>query len=193
VAKRSPLRAGLERRTVVEAAVQLADERGLAGLSLTELAARLGVKTPSLYNHIAGQADLERELAIEAGRRVHAAFSRAAVGRSGDDAVRAIAHAYRAFAHAHPGLYPLLLAAPAAGDEEAQAVALAVVDVVRAVIAGYGLAGDDALHAVRALRSVLHGFVSLESVGGFGMPLDLDESWARLVELLLAGLRARSA
>jgi hypothetical protein len=59
---------------------------------------------------------------------------------------------------------------------------------MRAVLAGYGLEGDDAIHAARAVRAALHGFAMLESGGGFGIKLDLDESFARLVDLLDGGL-----
>jgi hypothetical protein len=53
---------------------------------------------------------------------------------------------------------------------------------------GYGLEGDDAIHAARAVRSALHGFVALEAGGGFGIPIDLDESYARMVAVLGRGL-----
>jgi Tetracyclin repressor-like, C-terminal domain len=60
--------------------------------------------------------------------------------------------------------------------------------VVLAVLRGYGIEGDDALHATRAVRSALHGFVAVETAGGFGLPLDIDESFDRLVSLIDAGL-----
>lgn len=180
-------RARLDRRAVVAEAARLADERGLGGVTLGEVAQRLGVRTPSLYNHIAGQDDLLRELAVEAARQLYAAFVDASVGRAGPDAVRALARAYRAFAKAHPGLYPALARAPAAGDVEAEAAARAIVDIVARVVAGLE-PGDDAVHAVRAIRSALHGFVALEAAGGFGLPASVDASYERLVEVLIAGL-----
>ena len=63
-----------------------------------------------------------------------------------------------------------------------------VVDVVLAVLRGYGLEGDDAIHAARIIRAALHGFVALEAGGGFGLPLALDDSYARLVDVLDRGL-----
>ena len=72
------------------------------------------------------------------------------------------------------------------------AAAQAVVDVVVAALRGYGIDGDDAIHAVRALRAAFHGFVTLEADGGFGIPLSVDESFARLVALLEHGLDAPS-
>ena len=51
-----------------------------------------------------------------------------------------------------------------------------------AVLAGYGLSGDDAIDATRALRASLHGFVTLETGGGFGLPLDVDRRFGRMVD-----------
>jgi hypothetical protein len=51
---------------------------------------------------------------------------------------------------------------------------------------------DDAIHATRIIRASLHGFVSLEASNGFGLPLDIDETFARLTQLLDRGLAARA-
>ncbi len=66
------------------------------------------------------------------------------------------------------------------------------VGVVLAVLAGYGLEGDEALHATRAIRSALHGFVLLEAQEGFGLPLDVDESFDVLVGVLDRGLSGQA-
>ncbi len=63
-------------------------------------------------------------------------------------------------------------------------------NVIVAVLRGYGLEGDDALHGVRIVRATLHGFVTLELEGGFGLPLSLDTTFDRLVAALDRGLRA---
>lgn len=57
------------------------------------------------------------------------------------------------------------------------------------VLSTYGLTGDDAIDATRTLRATMHGFVSLEALGGFGLPQDVDRSYERLVEILDAALR----
>ena len=181
-------RAGLDRAAVVHAAAALADTIGLEEVTLADLAARLKVRVPSLYNHVAGLAGLRRELSLLALEELSARLQRAALGKARDEAVMAVAHAYRAFANEHPGLYAAALRAPDPEDAEAQAAAREVVEIVVAILASYGLQGDAAVHTVRALRSFLHGFVSLEATGGFGLPLDRDESFRRMTQIFISGM-----
>jgi AcrR family transcriptional regulator len=184
------LKAGLDSRAVVLAAAHIADEQGLDAVTLAAVAERLDVKVPSLYSHVEGLAGLRRDLALEGTRRLGGALARAAIGRSGDEAVRAMAGAYRAFVKEHPGLYAATVRAPDPGDRELQEAAAQIVDVVLQVVSVYGLHEDEALHAVRGLRSLAHGFATLEAAGGFGLPLDLDASFSRLVEAYIRGLRS---
>jgi AcrR family transcriptional regulator len=180
-------RAGLDRDRVVTTAAALADERGLSALTLSGLAERLGVRPPSLYAHVGGLDELRRELAADGTRRLSEKLADAAAGRAGSEALAAIADAYRAFAAAHPGRYAAL---QPAGDREDPS-ARRIVSLLVAVLEGYGYAGEDAIHAVRAVRAALHGFVTLERDGGFGLAVDIEESFHRLVALLDDGLRGR--
>ena len=182
-------RAGLSTAAVVAAAAEIADAEGLDRLTLARVAATAGVRTPSLYNHVESLDDVRRRVALLALRDLADALRDAAVGRAGDDALAAMADAYRAYARRHPGRYAATQRAPAEGDEEMRTAAAGAVDVVLAILRGYGLEGDDAIHAARAVRSALHGFVALEAGGGFGIPVDLDESYARMVRALARGLR----
>jgi AcrR family transcriptional regulator len=184
-------RAGLTADSVVTAAGVLADEHGLDGVTLARLAGRLGVRPPSLYAHVGGLADLRTRLAARGAEQLAAALQGAAAGLAGSEALSAVAHAYRAYALAHPGAYAALQRATGRTDQAAEAAGR-VVAVVLAVLAGYGLEGEQALHATRAIRSALHGFVLLETQHGFGLPLDLDDSFTALVALLDSGLRDRT-
>ena len=187
-----PSRPGLTTASVVAAAAELVDRAGLEALTLNRLAAELKVQPPSLYNHVAGLDGLRRELALLSTRELGARLTAAAVGQSGPAALRALTAAYRAYILAHPGLYAAGLrgADPHAPDRELVSAQEQVVAVVLAVVASFGLVGADGLHAVRILRSAVHGFATLEAAGGFGLPLDCDESFRRLQEVLVRGLQA---
>ena len=175
-------RAGLSRAVIAAQAAELADGSGWDQLTLAAVAATFGVRQPSLYKHVAGLAELRRDVSVLSGRELHDELSAAAVGKSGADALQAMAEAYRTFAKKHPGRYQACVVAPLPDDIEYRQVASAVVQIVAAVLGGYGLAGDDAIHAIRGLRALMHGFVSLEAAGGFALPQDLDESYRRLVD-----------
>ena len=71
----------------------------------------------------------------------------------------------------------LLEFAPGPTDVELIAVASEFLDVMRAVMLPLQLGGDEVIHAMRALRSLMHGFVSLEAVHGFGLSQDVDQSF----------------
>jgi hypothetical protein len=117
----------------------------------------------------------------------------AAIGRAGLDALLATAEAYRTYVQEHPGRYAAgAVAAPAADDDEHQAAAAAVLDVMRGVLRGWSLSEDETVHALRAFRAAVHGFASLEAAGGFGLDVDLDASFARLITALAAGFATGS-
>jgi len=159
----------------------MADEAGWERLTLAALAARLGVRQPSLYKHIEGIDGLRRSIGVAAKDELAGILARAAAGRARGDAIVSIARAYRAWALLHPGRYAVMQRAPAAGDAQDEAASRAIVQVILDVLAGFELRDDDATDATRALRSALHGFVALETGGGFGLPADIDRSFDRLV------------
>ena len=186
-------RMGLDQASVVEAAAKLVDEEGIEQLTLGRLAERLHVKTPSLYNHIAGLPGLKHDLALYCLRDLLGCVTRATIGKSGAEAILALADAYRTYAKQTPGRYALTLQAPPPGDQEVQAAAQQVVEVVLAVLTPYKLGEEDAIHAIRGLRSIVQGFISLELAGGFGMPIDTEASFHWLIQLFIDGLSQLTA
>lgn len=189
-------RAGLSPEAVTRVAVDLVDAGGATGfadLTLARVAAAAGVATPSLYKHVGSLAALRREVAVLAARDLRAHLVDGTLGRSGPDALRALAHGMRAYAHARPGRYAAVQVAadpedPA--DAELAAAGAEVVALMVAALRGFALADDRAVDAVRAVRAGVHGFVTLELGGGFRLPQDRDRSFDALVEMLVAGVAA---
>jgi AcrR family transcriptional regulator len=170
--------------------MRLADADGPAAVSIAALADKLSVKPPSLYAHVGGLDDVWRRLGVRGLRMLASEIGRAVEGRSGDDALRALAIAYRDFAREHPGLYEASQRSVAlADDPDATTAGNEVVSVVVRGLRGYDLAGDDAVHAVRMLRVALHGFVTLELSGGFAYAISVDETFERLLLLLSTGFQ----
>lgn len=181
-------RAGLSRDAVIRRAAQLIDERGIGELSLAAVADSYGVRIPSLYKHISGMPAIKRGIMLLAKRDFCIVLGQAAIGKSRDDAIASVAIAYRDWARNHPAQYSMTMRAPVPGDDEDAAASMAILNVIVVILAGYGLLSDDAIDATRYLRSVLHGFVALETEGAFQMPFDLERSYSRLVECVIAAL-----
>jgi AcrR family transcriptional regulator len=183
------IRQGLDAETVLQAAIELANQQGVEQLSLAALAGQLHIKTPSLYNHIKGLPDLRMQLSKRGLVLVKEAMVEAVIGKAEDEALLAAGVAYVDFARKQPGLYEAISMLPDYEDPELKEVGAGVVTFLLRILAPYGLSEEDALHVVRGFRSMVHGFASLEHRNGFRMELDRDESLRRLLQTYLRGLR----
>lgn len=183
-------RIGLDQKTLLLTAADIADTQGIDELSLAALAKKLNIRTPSLYNHIDGLPGLRMKLSVYGLEQLYENVKKAVADLTGDDAIRAMSAAYLAFARARPGVYELTLRAPDPDHPEVVKAGGKLVRLLVDLFEDYDMTEDEALHAVRCLRSVLHGFASLEQKGAFGLPLDLDVTFRLLVDTFLAGLHA---
>jgi AcrR family transcriptional regulator len=184
-------RAGLDAASVTVAGAALADEVGFTGLSMGLLAERLGVKTPSLYKHVTNQADLVHRIAVLAMNEIADAIRDATQGRGGREALVAGAHAMRRWVLQHPGRYAAGNLARVTGPEDPLIPAVErVLASWAAMLHGYRLDPDQEIHALRMLRSMLHGFATLEADGSFQIDTDVDESFTWMLTFIDQGLKA---
>jgi AcrR family transcriptional regulator len=186
-----PYRAGLDREAVVRAAAELADGHGLEAISLAAVAERLGVRTPTLYHYVDGLPGLKRELALRATRELGARMGHAVMGKAGADALLALATAYRAFVKEHPGIYAASVRSSLLeNDAELQAAQGEATEIVFRALDSYHLDANEAVDVARALRSMVHGFATLEAANGFGIPQDVDASFEKAINMVLEGIPA---
>lgn len=182
-------KARLDLNTILAAATEIVDTDSVHSLTLATLAKKLKIRPPSLYNHVEGLQGLQGALAIYGLEELYKGMSQAAIGRSKDEAVHAISKAYISFARAHPGLYEATLRANAdLNSTEFNSISSKIVDLVVRVLNAYELEDEDSIHATRGLRSILHGFASLEQKNAFGIPIDIDISLSLLIDTFLAGI-----
>ena len=191
-------RAGLDRPAVVALALAVVDDGGPTGyadLTLAAVAARAGVAVPSLYKHVDGLPGLRRGVALACAEQVADTLAAVHVEHEGPDRLPAMAHAMRDLALRLPGRYQAVQGAGWMRDPDAGPVRAAAERVVAELVdavAVLGVPPERRIDAVRSVRAAVHGFVVLELDGGFGMPDDVDVSFAFLVDGLVAGLRRLS-
>ncbi|HSV81076.1 MAG TPA: TetR/AcrR family transcriptional regulator [Ramlibacter sp.] len=194
--KRSPAAAprpagkkGLDRQQVLEAARELCGSAGVQQLSVKELAQRLGIQPPSVYAHFqGGLADLRRALALWGHRALAEHLQGAAAGLAGSAALLALAHAYRDFIRREPGLYSATVATPREDDAELREASEVWVGVLFDAAQSLGLSHEDAVHALRGIRSIVHGFGLLETSGAFLGPVDRDSSFTQVLKTFVTAV-----
>jgi AcrR family transcriptional regulator len=158
---------------IVDAARELLEAEGPAGLSMRRLADRVGIKAPSLYKHFADKQELEAALISDGFARQAERFEQAVAGS--DDPLGALASAYRAFARAHPHLYRLMTERPLAREKLTAGVE------ARAALPVYQAVGED-LDLARAAWAFAHGITNLELNDRFPPDADLDAAWRRGID-----------
>jgi AcrR family transcriptional regulator len=183
-------RAPLTPTSVVAEAAVLADESGLEAVTLSAVARRLGVRTPSLYSHVRDHAALLDGVSTVALADLAARVAEAIAGRAGRPALDGLAGAHRSFARECPGRWQSLQrrAGPVVVGSDAARTIVALTD---AVLRGYDLPAGERVHATRLLGSTINGYLALERIGSFDHSEPApDVSWSRTVDALDAVLRA---
>jgi AcrR family transcriptional regulator len=157
-------------RQIVAVALELLETEGPDALSMRRIADRIGIRAPSLYEHVPDKRALEAAIISVGFERLADAFE-AAEGDAGDPLARA-AGVYRSFAAAHPHLYRLMTA----HELHRELLAPGVEDRAGRTI--YEAAGRDA-DLARAAWAFAHGMTLLELDKRFPPGADLDAAWER--------------
>ncbi|AIU06636.1 TetR/AcrR family transcriptional regulator [Mycolicibacterium smegmatis] len=183
----------LSRDTIVNAALTFLDREGWDALTINALANQLGTKGPSLYNHVHSLDDLRRTVRMRVIDDIISMLNRVGEGRTRDDAVIAMASAYRSYAHHHPGRYSAFTRMPFGDDDpEYSAATKAAAAPVIEVLASFGLEGEQAFYAALEFWSALHGFVLLEMTGVMD-DVDTDAVFTDMLLRLASGMERREA
>ena len=182
---------GLTKETVIDAAVALIEKNGVASFSLRNLASALEIRVSSLYNHISGQNELLTEVGTRAVTLLTAMEEEAIAGKETDEALFALADAYRLFAGEHPELYRIIMGVHILRLTVLETEIKKIVAPILTVLSGYGLPEDRQMHYQRILRSIMHGFYAHESTGGFTYTqIDRETSYRLAIQCVAGALNA---
>ena len=129
-------------------------------------------------------------LAVAGYRGLHQRILQATVGKSGTDAIRAMAFAMRSYALGSPGLAAASFRNPMIDSQEWQEAGNDLAQTIFRIFKEAGLEGESAHHAVRILRSLVRGFILNEMASNSSQPIDFQKSYVLGVEVFIQGLPA---
>lgn len=176
-------RANLNKEKIFEAAATLANAGGFDALSLKDIAAHFGVKPPSLFKHVRDFGEVKDALAVSGMTKLRDRVVQAG-GKNSAEKLSAVIYAYREFARQFPGEYDAIQETHVQRSPAVYGLGEEVLKAFAQVLpVSYSAA--ESIHALRFMRSALHGFVVLEKNNGFGLGEDVDESFARMAKQLV--------
>lgn len=180
----------LDKKSVIAAAAELANEKGVDELSLKDLAERLKIRSPSLYNHISGLDELKREIMLYGWEQLGDAVMNAAENYSGYDAIKAMCRAFYRYAAENKGVFGAMLWYNKYADESSMSATAAMFSQLYKTFGTVGISKEMSEHLIRTLRGFLEGFSLLVNNGAFGHPADINESFELSLDVLVEGMKA---
>lgn len=153
------------REAILDAAIQLADERGLDAVSMRSVAGRVGVTPMALYPYVGSKAAL---LDGMMGRMLRELLPAMAPASSWSGRLRDLAFAARNLSKRHPWVARLQLLRPAIEPDSVR-----VVDAIYQALLEAGVPEADVPRMERMISTFIIGFGASEAEGRFA-PGSLD-------------------
>lgn len=173
--RRAGRRPRVSREQVLDAALELADEGGLAAVTMAGVGARLGVEGMSLYRHIGNKEEMLNGLVD----RVFTEIEVPADARDWREALRRRAVSAHAALRRHPWAIGLMESRSQPGP-----ATLGHHDAMVAILLGAGFDGRGATRVYNVLDSYVYGFALQEAT----LPFSSPEEMASMSEQMLAAV-----
>ena len=178
----------IHRDMVIETAARIADEQGLNGISLKTVAQELGIRSPSLYNHIDSLEGLLLLVAHKGMREMNEEMMHAALGNAGETAICQTAAAYLEYMLAHPGIYETIQWATWHGTGETGTIFAEYEKLLTTLLYSCGFRENQVQEGCRILAGLLHGYTTLQLSRAFGDAETVKKELQRAVRILLSGM-----
>ena len=179
----------IDRETIIREAAHIANETGIENLSLKTLAAKLGVKPPSLYNHVDGLDDLKQQIMLYGWKEMEDRIIQAVIGLTGYDAIRAMCHAFHQYATENQGIFSAMLWYNQYENEQTREATLKMFSVFLKITKSLNISQDNCAHLVRMFRGFLEGFTLLENHHAFGNVQPIEDSFHLSIDILIEGMK----
>ena len=185
------MRGALSKQSIIDTTIKIADMKGLSNVTLKELAAELGVKSPSLYKHFPGGLnEIYEQVMVFSWHSIDREIMRSAVGKSKDEAIKAMCYAFRNFAVQHPGAFEVLQWHNSYTSDLNKQATKDIIASLNQVLEAYKMTETQKLHILRFLRGFVQGFSTIEVHAGFGDPVSIDDSFEFAIGIIINGIHA---
>lgn len=181
----------ITRDDVILTASEIADEMGLNQISLKIIAERLHIKTPSLYNHISSLDELLHEIAHKGMKSMNTEMGQAAIGKAGDDAIKALGSAYLKYTVHHPGIYETIQWAFWHSTDETNEIFEAYQSLLTTLILSGNFPAAHLSEILTLLTGFLHGYITMNLRFALKDYARTESSLCEALDTILMGLHQK--
>ncbi len=178
-------RSNLDKNKILEAAGALANDISITKLNLKQLAQKLDIQPPSLYNHVQSLDHLRSELMGYGWDQVGGRIADALIGISGDEAIRRACGVFYDYAAENPGIFEAMAYYNRDGKNSEPD---RLTRILQKLCEARDIPQADVTHLLRLFRSYLEGFALLARHSAFPQGEATRESFDYGVDFLIAGL-----
>lgn len=182
-------RADIAKSVIINKAVELANEIGFEKVTLKLLASNLNIKPPSLYNHINGLEDLQKEVMLYGWKQLEERVIEAAIGVTGYDALESMGRAFYKYSTENPGVFDAMLWYNKFQSDEMQDATKRIFSVIYKIFSTLNISQENCDHLIRTYRAFLEGYILLVNNNAFGHPLSIEDSFEISLKVLKAGTK----
>lgn len=179
------------KEAVIQAASDIADEKGLNNLSLKTVAEKLNIRTPSLYNHINCLDELLRAVAHKGMRQMNERMKQAAIGKTGAVAIKAVSIEYLNYMIEHCGVYETIQWATWHGTEETSAIFDDYLSLLITLIKSCDFNPTHTNEILNMLTGIFHGYTTLQLRYAFSNPDKVRSDLCDALDTLLSGIQLK--
>lgn len=181
-------RTGLSKEEIIEKAAMLANEKGLSYLTVTSLAEHLGIKKPSLYNHMKTIDDIHKGIMIYGWKRVSEGIVQEITSDDAKENLRLYGKKFYKFAMENPGVFEAMLWYNKYSGDALMDATEGLYKFFFAQTDSLGIDRTTANHLMRTYRSFLEGFIMLQIHNSFGNPISIKKSFDVSMNVLISGM-----
>lgn len=181
----------ITKNAIIQAASDIADEKGLNNLSLKIVAEKLNIKTPSLYNHIDCLDDLLRAVAHNGMWQMNERMKQAAIGTIGAAAIKAVSVEYLNYMLEHPGVYETIQWATWHGTDETAAIFDDYLSLLITLIKSCNFNQAKTNEILNMLTGIIHGYTTLQLRYAFSNPVKARDDLCNALDVLLTGIQMK--
>lgn len=181
---------GVTEESIIEAAARIVNEQGEDALSLKGLAQDLGIKAPSLYNHVASLENVKERLMLYGWSHLEERMVRATMGVTGYEAMRRLCWAFYDYVEVNRGVFGIMMRYNKYSNEETVHSTERLLQQIQILMDSVGIGREDCVHVVRLLRSFLEGFFLITNNQELQQDNSIRESFEFSLSVLVEGFRA---